>query len=367
MNGAVPLEQLMVHAGWLRRFAGALVRDDDVADDVTQDALITGWQQPPASGQKARGWLAQVVVNQIRDLRRSNSRRGAREQASSAPALMDEPPTPERLVGDLQIHRALAEEVTALEEPFRETLLLRYYEGLSAADIARALKVPAPTVRWRLQEELHRLRRRLDARHGGERKRWMAALAPLVPGPRVPPVTAPTWLVVALAGVLIGAGLAVHFWRAAPEPTTSSVAVSRSAAPPRAAGDSRTRRPPPPRLAPVATPTAEAPGSAVPWPVADPEGLVRQKLAALVARSYEDFLQYADDQVMAALTKQTIESLGEQLGPRLARGYQLEALGPLRRGEHVTQLWKLSFSDGSDDHLLLVSVNDGRLSGFVIQ
>jgi hypothetical protein len=130
----------------------------------------------------------------------------------------------------------------------------------------------------------------------------------------------------------------------------------------------RPTRPPPPRLVPATVTPAVAPAQEpVPFPVADPEGLVRQKLAALVARSYEAFLLHADDRMMAMLQKQTIEDLGDKLGPRLARGYQLEALGPLRRGEHVTQVWKLSFTDGSDDHLVLVSVSEGRLSGFVIQ
>ena len=367
MNGAAPLEQLLVHGAWLRRFAGALVRDDALADDLTQGALITGWQQPPATGEKARGWLAQVVVNQFRDLRRSDTRREAREQAASAPALLDQPPTPEQLVGDLQIHRTLAEEVTALEEPFRQALLLRFYEGLSAADIGRKLSIPGPTVRWRIAEGLKRLRKRLDARHGGERKRWMAALAPLVPPPRVLPATAPTWLVLALTGGMIATGIGIHVRRADPAPTSADV---QGTPPPDRARTAveRPARPRPPRLAPAnLVPPAEPAPATVPWPVADPEGLVRQKLAALMARSYDDFLLHADDRVMAALQKETIESLGDKLGPRLAQGFQLEPLGPLRRDEHVIQLWKLSFSDGGDDHLLLVSVKDGRLSGFVIQ
>lgn len=46
----------------------------------------------------------------------------------------------------------------ALDEPYRTTVLLRYYEGLTAAAIARLLSVPAGTVRWRLSQALDRLR-----------------------------------------------------------------------------------------------------------------------------------------------------------------------------------------------------------------
>lgn len=65
-----------------------------------------------------------------------------------------------------------------LEEPYRQTVLLRYYEGLSSPEIARRLEVPAGTVRWRLSNALGLLRERLD-REYGNRAAWSLLLAPL--------------------------------------------------------------------------------------------------------------------------------------------------------------------------------------------
>ena len=52
--------------------------------------------------------------------------------------------------------------MAALEEPFHQTLLLRYFDDLSAAEIARRLHVPAGTVRWRLSTARDLLRADLD-------------------------------------------------------------------------------------------------------------------------------------------------------------------------------------------------------------
>jgi hypothetical protein len=75
--------------------------------------------------------------------------------------------------------RRVIEAVVALEEPYRSTVLLRFYDGLPPAEIASAQGVPASTVRTRLQRALERLRRQLDEDERGGRRAWGALLAPL--------------------------------------------------------------------------------------------------------------------------------------------------------------------------------------------
>src|SRR5438045_4511048 len=159
---AIP--DLLGHAAWLRRLAQALVHDQDAAQDVVQGTLVAAWQHPPALDRDVRPWLARVARNEARDQRRAERRRRAREEEVAAGD--DVVTTPEQLVGSLEIHRAVAEAVSALAEPYRQTVVLRHYDGLSAAEIARRLGVPAGTVRWRLAEGLAQLRSALDARHG---------------------------------------------------------------------------------------------------------------------------------------------------------------------------------------------------------
>jgi hypothetical protein len=123
--------------------------------------------------------------------------------------------------------------VAALEEPLRRVVLLRYVEGLSSAHIARALGVPAGTVRWQLKTAMDRLRARLDAEHDGERRRWVALLAPIAlanrraapvsPRPRVRVVVgsaAAIFTLVAVFGALHGR---------APRSRTSPLADGRQA------------------------------------------------------------------------------------------------------------------------------------------
>jgi DNA-directed RNA polymerase specialized sigma24 family protein len=73
----------------------------------------------------------------------------------------------ETMLARLELPRMVSELVRALDEPYRTTILLRFLEGRTPTETARAHGIPAGTVRWRLNEGLGRLRARLDEAHGG--------------------------------------------------------------------------------------------------------------------------------------------------------------------------------------------------------
>ena len=52
----------------------------------------------------------------------------------------------------------LAEALAGLREPFRATVILRYYEGLNATEIAERLGENSGTIRQRLKRGLEELR-----------------------------------------------------------------------------------------------------------------------------------------------------------------------------------------------------------------
>jgi len=170
-------EQLLEHADWLRMLARALVRDGGDADDLAQETYEAALANPPAADRPVRPWLAGVMRNLARFGARGARRRKLRERASHR--LAERVATPEELVARVEAQKLVADLVVGLEEPFRSTVLLRYYEGFSAAEIARKLDIPASTVRWRLMRGLDELRIKLDDSFGGGRERWLAALAPL--------------------------------------------------------------------------------------------------------------------------------------------------------------------------------------------
>ena len=140
-----------------------------------------GWprsESPPDEGRPPQPWLAQVLRNVIRSSARRTRAERVREKAEGALREQQAPPA-EGVLQRMETQRVVAEQVMALAEPYRSTLLLRFYEGRPAADIARAQGIPAGTVRWRINEGLRRLREELDQKSGGQRTRWTRALAPL--------------------------------------------------------------------------------------------------------------------------------------------------------------------------------------------
>lgn len=65
-----------------------------------------------------------------------------------------------------------------LPEPYRSTILLRYFEDLSAQGVSQHQRVPVTTVKSRVKRGLEMLRAKLDGKYGG-RRAWLKALAPL--------------------------------------------------------------------------------------------------------------------------------------------------------------------------------------------
>ncbi|HNN94882.1 MAG TPA: sigma-70 family RNA polymerase sigma factor [Pseudomonadota bacterium] len=180
------LAALLHQSQWVRRLAGSLVRNDALADDLTQETWAAALAHPPTAGLPVRPWLSQVMRNLVRMRFRSDRRRQGRETAAGEAALgagghLD---SPEQLAARVSVQRLLSEHVLSLPEPFRSTLILRFYEGLSASEIAKRQAVPAGTVRWRLKSGLDRLRETLDEMHGGNRQAWWSLVAPLSIAPR---------------------------------------------------------------------------------------------------------------------------------------------------------------------------------------
>ena len=173
---AVGPDALLANAAWMRRLALALSGGEAEADDLVQEAYLAALRSPPDPARAARPWLAEVVRNAWRMRLRGERRRRTREAESPAG---DGPASPDALLDRAMAQRLLADCVVSLDEPFRRTLLLRYFEGLSLARIAEVEGVAHATVRWRLSQALARLRAAMDERAG--RKTWTRALvfAPL--------------------------------------------------------------------------------------------------------------------------------------------------------------------------------------------
>lgn len=127
----------------LRRYARALTRDADMADDLVQDTLVRALRSEHLfEGDEIRSWLYTILTNLNRNRLRSLARRPVLTpiEDNDAPDLAG----PE--AGGRDIERALA----LLVEEQRTALLLVVLEGLSYREVAEVQGVPIGTVMSRL-------------------------------------------------------------------------------------------------------------------------------------------------------------------------------------------------------------------------
>jgi RNA polymerase sigma factor (sigma-70 family) len=217
--------ELLSQTHWLRQLARSLVKEG--ADDVVQDAWVAALGNPPRAERGLRPWLRTVVTNAVRRRWRGNANRVAREEAAS---VFDDRvvPSPAELLERHELQQLLARLVGELDEPFRSTILLRFAEGLTPAEIADRLSIPGGTVRWRLKEGLDRLRVQLDAAHRGDRRAWLVALGPLAmpPTSRATPAIPVALVVAALCAVAFGVVVLVMATSSGSEPAPTSSARS---------------------------------------------------------------------------------------------------------------------------------------------
>lgn len=141
------LDQLEACVPALRRYARALTRNADLADDLVQDCLERaisrrGLFRPTGP---VRAWLFTILLNLHRNARRSSHRRGETVDIDTVPEASTPAPQPG--------HIALAEmaraiDILPLEQ--KEALLLVALEGLPYAEAAAILKIPLGTLMSRL-------------------------------------------------------------------------------------------------------------------------------------------------------------------------------------------------------------------------
>jgi RNA polymerase sigma-70 factor (ECF subfamily) len=169
-------ERLLEDAAWVRALARTLAADAGLAEELEQETWAAVLRSRGDVRGALRPWLAQVMRNAARGIARSTANRRAREFAA---AKAERQPSAAELVERAELQRVVVEELLALEEPFRSTVLCCYLEGLAPAELAARLGLPAATVRSRLSRALATLRIRLGRRLGIEPERLAPALVVL--------------------------------------------------------------------------------------------------------------------------------------------------------------------------------------------
>lgn len=145
----------------LRRYARALLRDRDAADDLVQDCLeralsrLDNWH----TGDNPRRWLFTIMhhlfIDQTRKLRRQGetlARYAEISDTASAPASQL----------DSVASREVLDALQSIGPERRAALLLVSVEGLTYAEAATVLGIPAGTLMSRIARGREELRSLLD-------------------------------------------------------------------------------------------------------------------------------------------------------------------------------------------------------------
>lgn len=169
-------ELLLEHVAWMRALARSLVSDAHAAEDLAQDVAVAALEDGPADASRWKAWIRSAMAHRAADRSRARRNALARERERARPEAL---PDTGELLERVETQRRIAGHLLALGEPYRTTLLLRFFEGLAPRDIAARTGTELATVKSRLHRGLELLRARLDRESRGDRRAWVAALAPL--------------------------------------------------------------------------------------------------------------------------------------------------------------------------------------------
>ena len=149
------------HADMLITFIRAVVRDDDLAEDLFQETMLVAWRRLDQYDRDRpfAPWLRGIARRLILAEFRQNGRRFYTCHATVLNRLDALTAAVERQPGD-QWHEklsALEECLAGLPEPFRLAVELRYERELGQAQMAKQLQLSVAGVKKRLQRARERL------------------------------------------------------------------------------------------------------------------------------------------------------------------------------------------------------------------
>lgn len=233
MTGFAP-DRLLTDTAWLQSLARRLVGDENAAD-LQQDVALAALARPQAAAH--RSWLAAVAHHLAITRRR---RRSAEQRRLLALPRAEPVPSPAELVATAELQQRAVAAVLALPPAYRDTMLLRFLQGLPLAATAAAMGVPEQTVRTRQKRALTMLRAQLvppprEGRGGRVSLTSLVAWGALVNAKHV---------VVAVALALIALLVTVSLRPPAAAPPTAANATGAPARAAAAAGPAAVALPP---------------------------------------------------------------------------------------------------------------------------
>jgi RNA polymerase sigma-70 factor (ECF subfamily) len=158
-------ELVNAYQGIAFRTAYVIARNAGDAEEAAQDGFVKAWRALGRfrEGAPFRPWLLRIVANEASNRRRSAGRRaGLALRAAAQEPSGDAAPSPEAALLSSEQRTALLAAIEELPDEQRDVVALRYFLGLSEAEVAETLGIPQGTVKSRNARALDRLRESYD-------------------------------------------------------------------------------------------------------------------------------------------------------------------------------------------------------------
>ena len=160
------------HTRRVRDYVRMMVKDNDVADDLTQEILIKVVKVLDEGRYTDKGrfqpWLLRIAHNRVLDYFRAQKQVKTISEASVGFDILGSRNIAEPSIEDEIISEQLAEEIRALvdelPEEQREVVKMRYYDGLSFKEIAEFTGVSINTALGRMRYALINMRQLIKKR-----------------------------------------------------------------------------------------------------------------------------------------------------------------------------------------------------------
>ena len=173
LGGNTPMFELLMRRYNERvyRAARAIVRDEQEAEDVMQQAYVNAFTHLRQFNGSARfsTWLTRIAINEaLARVRRRGKYDAFDDELSNVEPMMVINPgqNPERQAFAGELRDLLEWAIDTLPDGMREVFVLREVEGLSTSEVAEALGVSEDVVKTRLSRGRAALRRLLLERTG---------------------------------------------------------------------------------------------------------------------------------------------------------------------------------------------------------
>jgi len=163
------------HNRRLYRIARGILRNDDEAEDVVQEAYVRAFTHLESfRGDSSLGtWLSRIAMNEaLGRLRRDRATRDLTVEVRSSPAqiiqfpLTANSPNPEQTMAQRQILQLVEQATDNLPEIYRIVFITRVIEGMSVEETADLLGLRPQTVKTRLHRARLLVRKQLDKQIG---------------------------------------------------------------------------------------------------------------------------------------------------------------------------------------------------------